>query len=46
MHDREILTLYVNRDPRAIAAIQEQYGSYCAAIVVRILADPRYTRTV
>lgn len=41
MHDREILTLYVNRDPRAIAAIQEQYGSYCAAIVGRILADPR-----
>ena len=41
MHDREILTLYVNRDPRAIAAMQEQYGSYCAAIVGRILADPR-----
>lgn len=41
MRDREILDLYERRDPRATAALQAEYGSYCAAIVGRVLADPR-----
>lgn len=41
MTDQEILALYANRAPEATAAMQQQYGSYCAAIVGRILADPR-----
>ena len=41
MTDQELLTLYAKRDPEATAAMQQQYGSYCAAIVGRILADPR-----
>ena len=41
MTDREVLALYENRDPQAPAALQRQYGAYCAAIVGRILTDPR-----
>jgi len=41
MTDREVLALYENRDPEATAALQQQYGAYCAAIVGRILTDPR-----
>lgn len=41
MTDREVLALYENRDPEATAALQRQYGAYCAAIVGRILTDPR-----
>lgn len=41
MNDRELLALYVARSPGATAAMQRQYGDYCAAIVGRILIDPR-----
>lgn len=41
MTDRELLALYARRDPEATAALQRQYGAYCAAIVGRILPDPR-----
>ena len=41
MTDRELLALYVARDSQATTALQRQYGSYCAAIVSRILNDPR-----
>ena len=41
MTDQELLALYAKRDPEATAAMERQYGSYCAAIVGRILADPR-----
>lgn len=41
MTDRELLDLYANRKPGATAAMQQQYGGYCAAIVGRILTDPR-----
>lgn len=41
MNDQELLTLYAERDPGATAAMERQYGAYCAAIVGRILADPR-----
>lgn len=41
MTDRELLALYACRDPGATAALQQQYGDYCAAIVGRILTDPR-----
>jgi len=41
MTDREVLALYENHDPEATAALQQQYGAYCAAIVGRILTDPR-----
>ncbi len=41
MNDRELLALYAARDPGATAALQQQYGAYCAAIVGRILTDPR-----
>lgn len=41
MTDRELLALYAHCDPEATAALQRQYGAYCAAIVGRILADPR-----
>ena len=41
MRDWEILNLYANRDSRATAALRAEYGNYCAAIVRRILTDPR-----
>ena len=41
MTDRELLALYAARSPGATAAMQRQYGDYCAAIVGRILIDPR-----
>ena len=41
MTDRELLLLYANGDPEATAAMQRQYGAYCAAIVGRILHDSR-----
>lgn len=41
MTDRELLALYAARDPGATAAMQQQYGAYCTAIVGRILTDPR-----
>lgn len=41
MTDRELLNLYANRAPEATQALQQQYGAYCAAIVGRILTDPR-----
>ena len=41
MTDQELLALYAKRDPEATAAMERQYGSYCAAIVGRILGDPR-----
>lgn len=41
MTDQELLALYAKRDPEATAAMERQYGSYCAAIVGRILDDPR-----
>ena len=40
MTDRELLDLYANREPGATAAMQQQYGGYCAAIVGLILTDP------
>ena len=41
MTDQQILALYTSRDPGATEALQRQYGAYCAAIVGRILTDPR-----
>ena len=41
MTDRELLALYTARSPEATAAMQRQYGDYCAAILGRILIDPR-----
>lgn len=41
MTDQQLLTLYAARDPGATAAMQAEYGSYCAAIAGRILTDPR-----
>ena len=41
MTDRELLALYASRDTGATAVLQQQYGAYCAAIVGRILTDPR-----
>lgn len=41
MTDQQLLTLYAARDPGATAAMQAEYGSYCAAVVGRILTDPR-----
>ena len=41
MTDQELLALYAKRDPEATAAMERQYGSYCAAIVGRILTDSR-----
>ncbi len=41
MTDQQLLALYAARDPGATAAMQAEYGAYCAAIVGRILTDPR-----
>lgn len=41
MTDQQILALYAAGDPAATEAAQTQYGAYCAAIVGRILTDPR-----
>lgn len=41
MGDSELLALYRIRDPEATAAMQRQYGAYCAGIVHRLLPDPR-----
>ena len=41
MTDQELLALYACRNTGATAALQQQYGDYCAAIVGRILTDPR-----
>lgn len=41
MTDQQLLALYAARDPGATAAMQAEYGSYCAAIAGRILTDPR-----
>ena len=39
MRDEEIIALYFARSERAIAAAQEQYGSYCRAIARNILGS-------
>ena len=41
MEDEQILTLYWQRDSRAIEASQKKYGTYCLAVSRSILADPR-----
>ena len=41
MDDEQILTLYWQRDSRAIEASQEKYGPYCLAVSRSILADHR-----
>lgn len=38
MNDREIISLYWNRDERAIPATAEVYGAYCYTIAHNILA--------
>lgn len=35
MEDREIITLYLNRDGAAISHTREKYGVYCLQIAVR-----------
>ena len=41
MEDEQILTLYWQRDSRAIEASREKYGPYCLAVARGILADGR-----
>jgi len=41
MEDNRIIQLYWDRDPRAISASEEAYGSYCRAIAGRVLPDLR-----
>ncbi len=43
MDDSTIIKLYWDRNEQAIAATQEKYGSYCAAIARNILGDPEDT---
>lgn len=40
MTDSELLSLYFDREESAIAATQELYGSYCAAVARNILDRP------
>lgn len=39
--DKQLLDLFFDRSDEAVSALQAQYGSYCAAIARRFLADPR-----
>ena len=33
MTDQELLALYLARSEQATAALEQQYGAYCAAVV-------------
>ena len=39
MEDREIVTLFWQRDERALQAAADKYGGYCRAVARNILAD-------
>ena len=39
MKDQDIIALYYARDERAIAVTEQQYGTYCMGIAVRILQN-------
>lgn len=39
MNDSQIIELYWNKDPQAVAASEEQYGAYCFTIANGILND-------
>lgn len=39
LSDKEIISLFFDRDERAIAAVSEKYGGYCNAVASNILAD-------
>lgn len=39
MTDKEIITLFFQRDERAIEQAKEKYGTYCQKIAVQILQD-------
>ena len=41
MEDKDIITLYWERSEEAIRATAAKYGSYCAAIIRRVLGDGR-----
>ena len=41
MEDQDIITLYWERSEEAVRATAEKYGSYCAAIIRRVLGDRR-----
>lgn len=41
MDDRQIIELFLAREERAIAELQQKYGGYCRAIAYRILGDAR-----
>ena len=41
MTDQELLALYLARSEQATAALEQQYGAYCAAVARNILGDDR-----
>lgn len=41
MEDKQIISLYFQRDERAIAETQAKYGKYCYSIAQAILGSPR-----
>lgn len=41
MEDWQIVALYWQRDPDAIARTAEKYGNYCGAVALRLLGDRR-----
>lgn len=46
MDDRQIITLYENRDEQAITETDRSYGPYCRTVANNILNDPRDTEEV
>ena len=43
MEDNEIVALFLERDPRALAAAADKYSAYCRAVADHILRSPEDT---
>ena len=43
LSDKEIVSLFNERNEKAIVAVSRKYGSYCGAVVQSILKDPQDT---
>lgn len=41
--DKEIISMFFERDEKALAAVSRKYGSYCGTVVQNILKNPQDT---